>query len=229
MKVFFQDGRYKKNFNKIIFLNIATFSFLFLALILEKIFNMIGFWEIFFKIIIIGIFFYSSYQALVHLYYTFWTFSLVTSIYIFNGIVDGFNIGNPQLIEIYIFALAALGFETYLLSSPIYYLRIRWWVYDFRCRGDVIIKVKKLKDRCNGDNNPGRLTDLRRGAGCVVMFNYYSVMEKIVIYAEAEYSEIKLQAEIVSVREYSFGRGYIYGVKFILEDFEDRRIYYDFL
>lgn len=54
-------------------------------------------------------------------------------------------------------------------------------------------------------------------------------MEKIIVYAEAEYSEIKLQAEIVSVREYSFGRGYLYGVKFILEDFEDKRIYYDFL
>ena len=49
---------------------------------------------------------------------------------------------------------------------------------------------------------------------------------QIIIYAVVKYNDVRLRAEIVSKKEYSFGRGITYGVKFILGDKSDEDHYF---
>lgn len=96
-----------------------------------------------------------------------------------------------------------------MLSSPIYFPLIRWWEYDFRYRNDI-----KANVQYNESSFEGRLTDLRRGAGCVVLFENLNVGEYFEITVISNKKELALKAEIMSKREYSIARGYTYGVKF---------------
>jgi ribosomal protein S1 len=62
----------------------------------------------------------------------------------------------------------------YFLSSPIYYPRVSWWEYDFRYRDDLKIEVKSFEDVIDA-----RLTDLRRQAGCVAIFEELKIGQEI--------------------------------------------------
>ncbi len=70
-----------------------------------------------------------------------------------------------------------LGIEMYKLYGPIYYPLVNWWEYDFRFRSDVKVLVS-LPDQAMVE---GRLTDLRRKAGCVVLFDEMHVGDTLAL------------------------------------------------
>ncbi len=122
-------------------------------------------------------------------------------------------------------ALFFLGWECYLLSSPIYYPLVHWWEYDFRYRHDLKIELNH-----EGMSFPGRLTDLRREAGCVVSFDDFPPRKNLSIKTVLKHSDehidhIILTGELMSKRGNSIGRGFIYGVNFILKTDEEKRAY----
>ena len=121
----------------------------------------------------------------------------------------------------YLLSITFLCLDMYFLYSPIYYPLVRWWEYDFRFRDDLKIKVfvdeKELE---------GRLTDLRRGAGCVALFAKYSQGIFLTIKLEDVSGIDTIKAEIISRRQYSLGRPYTYGVKVLLDYPKAKQNYY---
>jgi hypothetical protein len=157
------------------------------------------------------------YKSLQKLLYTFWTMTFVFSVYCLYGLIKAQSLDSSTLLVIYLIALLILVIQSYVLSSPIYYPQVRWWEYDFRYRHDLKVSVE-----CEGINVEGRLTDLRRGAACVLSFEDFSVGSTVEIkYISAEEMLIA-NAEIVSKREYSIGRGISYGIRFQFKSKEQK-------
>ena len=113
----------------------------------------------------------------------------------------------------YLLSITFLCLDIYFLYSPLYYPLVRWWEYDFRFRDDLKIKVF-----VNEQVLTGRLTDLRRGAGCVALFEKYGHGIFLTIKLEDFSGMDTIKAEIFSRRQYSLGRPYTYGVKVLLDD-----------
>ncbi len=156
-----------------------------------------------------------------NLYYSFWTFAIILAIYfLFKIIQTPFGSG---LFILYFMALAILGIEMYMLHSPIYYPIINWWEYDFRYRTDLKIQIE-----LDGKIYDGRLTDLRRNAGCVTSFENISLGEKLHLTFFDEWKALNLKCEIMSCRQYSIGRPYYYGVRFFLENSENQYLFSEF-
>jgi hypothetical protein len=103
--------------------------------------------------------------------------------------------------------------EMIILFSPIYFPIVSWWNYDFRFRHDLKIQVRNVESV----EKIARLSDLRRGAGCVSSFEDYAIGSDITLVVKLAGREFELEAEIFSRRQYSLGRPFIYGVKVNLE------------
>jgi hypothetical protein len=137
----------------------------------------------------------------------------------------------PSPIFFYLYALAFIFFsiEIYILFSPIYYPVISWWEYDFRYRDELKVKTKYFVGKEGEQSVEGRLTDLRREAGCLVLLNKLSIGEVISV----EYENIAIKhsftAKIISRREPLVGRGFVYGVKFYFKDDEAKEDFENFV
>jgi hypothetical protein len=118
-------------------------------------------------------------------------------------------------LKLYIAATLVLGLESFLISSPIFFPRITWWEYDFRYKGDL-----KVIAMLNQEKYQGRLTDLRRGAGCVVLFENIDIGEKIIVSLANGH---QIHGEIMTKREPVLGRGITYGLKIIFYNSEDKK------
>ena len=174
-----------------------------------------------FKFIFIGAYYYYFGKTKDNLYYSFWTFSFILAFYF---MVRMFQL--PFGSEIFIFytlALTILAIEMYMLNSPIYYPIISWWEYDFRYRDDLKIKVK-----LNKSTHDGRLTDVRRGAGCVVSFEKIPLGKKLNIMPTEKWETFNLQCIVMSIRQYSLGRPYQYGVRFCSDSTEEHNLFTEF-
>lgn len=161
-------------------------------------------------------FFYWSAREL---YYSFWFLAFILFCYmafnLFRGPFESFNF----TIKFFnLLGLVILSVEAYLLSSPIYYPRVNWWEYDFRFRPDMKITVHNQAD----EPWEGRLCDVRRQAGCVILFKNLKIGDQIEINAAGIYRDLKLNGQIVSKREYLVGRGITYGVKFNFNSYNDQ-------
>lgn len=164
------------------------------------------------QIPLLGGFYYLFHQTKKKLYYSFWTFAGVLALYL---IIQLFSQSLGSLTSwLYLWALVILCLETYILSSPIYYPRISWWEYDFRYRDDVKIKVAVQEHK----GIEGRLTDVRRGAGCVALFEELDIGTIVEVDIDLEEIDVELKGEVMSKRQYSVGRPWRYGVRFILDD-----------
>ena len=73
----------------------------------------------------------------------------------------------------------------------------------------------------------GRLTDLRRGAGCVALFGKYNHGVFLTINLEGFSDMEPIKAEIVSRRQYSLGRPYNYGVRVFFNSSKEKENYYN--
>ncbi|MBP9674814.1 MAG: hypothetical protein KBD63_06925 [Bacteriovoracaceae bacterium] len=162
-------------------------------------------------------------KMLKKIYYAFWTFSVALFFLYFLSLVQ--NIFSHYLITTaYAVSIILFLIECYILSSPLFFPRIRWWEYDFRFRGDLRVLVKAL-----GEEVKARLTDLRRGAGCVVLFKDVPIGGVIEIETIHQGKPFVVSAQIVTKREYWIGRGFAYGVLLISENKEQEKMIKEFI
>lgn len=151
----------------------------------------------------------SFYQVLFNFQYSFWSFAFGLFTYILLSMLGS---EGSFIINCYSIALILLIFLCFMTSSPIFYPRITWWEYDFRFRGEL-----KIEAHIGEKTVQGRLTDLRREAGCVVLFERLKLGQEFTInYQDGEDSESNLYpVKAISRRSSTLGRGYTYGVKFL--------------
>ena len=145
-------------------------------------------------------------HALKKLQYTYWSFSIATIIFgLYLFVAFEYQL---QIIFLTFFTLKTI--ELYQVSSPIYFPWFNWWEYDFRYRNDLVATVKfrnKLLD--------SRITDIRRNAACVKIFERLPIGDKIlVIINNGDNNSLTIEGKVVSVRETSLGRGFSYGISF---------------
>lgn len=179
----------------------------------------------FLLLLIVPIFYRGFFKTLHYLYYSFWSFAVIDLIYVFYSLITAIIFGGPDaLLYIYMLALGLLLLEMYVLSAPIYYPKVVWWEYDFRYRHELKINVQIP---CLNTVCEGRLTDLRRNAGCIVLFEKIDLGENLTvrILSTEQQQEMLLSSEVMSIKEYTFGRGHTYGVKFILQNKLDKKAF----
>ena len=161
------------------------------------------------------------YKTIKHRYYTYWSFSLFLFIYILFKINEQFFILHHTHIGVlYLISCLILICKMYILSSPIYYPRVSWWEYDFRYRDDLKIFITQ-----NDQDVEARLTDLRRYAGCVALFDELKLGEEITINAKVDDVSVRLKGQVMSKRRDLIGRPLIYGVKFKFDSRSNKKRY----
>lgn len=218
----------KQDYDRTKWLHLTHFALVVFAFCMEWYYGRTGFFGFIASIIFLGGFYRLSYLTIRNLYYTFWTFAGILLIYLSVKTFTGFtHEGAPALFYLYGLALIFLVIEMYILSSPLYYPFVNWWEYDFRYRYDLKIK---LKERINEDEewNEVRLTDLRRGAGCVASFDDYKKGQVLELKCPAEHKTYYFKVEVMSKRQYSVGRPFHYGVSFMLESDHVKEDYQNF-
>ncbi len=161
------------------------------------------------------------YKTIKHRYYTYWTFSVMLFFYLLFKIYEQFFLlDNEHIGILYLLSTLILILKMYILSSPIYYPRVSWWEYDFRYRDDLKIVVKSEDKDYNA-----RLTDLRRHAGCVGMFEELKLGEEIIINAALDDDNVLLRGVVMSKRRDVIGRPLIYGVQFKFDSKSNKKRY----
>jgi len=161
------------------------------------------------------------YKTIKHRYYTYWTFSVILFFYLLYKVYEQYYVlNNDHIAILYILATVILVFKMYILSSPLYYPQISWWEYDFRYRDDLKISVKS-----NENEFSARLTDLRRQAGCVAMFEDLKLGEEILVNAALDEDNVLLRCIVMSKRRDVIGRPLIYGVQFKFDSKSNKKRY----
>jgi hypothetical protein len=127
-------------------------------------------------------------------------------------------LNHPVIGLLFLLSFSSLAVSCYIISSPLYYPRFHWWEYDFRFRADIRCMVE-----VDGGQFRGRLSDLRRGAACLELFNSIPVGHALQINVEILNQNFTLFAEIRSRREPIIGRSFVYGIKFVNSDLEHRQ------
>jgi hypothetical protein len=161
------------------------------------------------------------YKTIKHRYYTYWTFSAMLFIYLLIKINEQFfQVHQNHIGVLYTLAALILIIKMYILSSPIYYPRVSWWEYDFRYRDDVRITIKKAEHILEA-----RLTDLRRLAGCVALFEELKLGEEIIVNAKVGQESVTLRGQVMSKRRELLGRPLIYGIQFKFDSRTNKKRY----
>lgn len=159
-------------------------------------------------------------RAIRQLLNTFWSLTLMLLIfYLISFTRNALVLDNPLTASWYLVSLILLCLASWEISSPLYYPMVQWWEYDFRFRPDIRVTVHDSE----GKEHPARLTDLRRGAGCVVMFHPIHIGGTFSIHTEVLSQKFGLKAEVISRKEPILGRAFTYGVRFNVEDLEQRQ------
>lgn len=161
------------------------------------------------------------YKTIKHRYYTYWSLSVAMFFYLLFKIYEQFYVlDNEHIGFIYLLSTLILIVKMYILSSPIYYPQVSWWEYDFRYRDDLKITVKSMDVE-----HLARLTDLRRHAGCVAMFEELKLGQEIVISAVLDEENVLLRGLVMSKRRDLIGRPLIYGVQFKFDSRSNKKRY----
>lgn len=161
------------------------------------------------------------YKTIKHRYYTYWSFSTLLFFYILFKINEQFFVLHHAHIGVlYLISCLILILKMYILSSPIYYPRVSWWEYDFRYRDDLRISVK-----AEDNEYMARLTDLRRFAGCVALFEEVKLGDEIIIQAKVDDISVSLRGQVMSKRRDLIGRPLIYGVRFKFDSRSNKKRY----
>ncbi|MDC1173883.1 PilZ domain-containing protein [Bacteriovoracaceae bacterium] len=174
------------------------------------------------QILVLIPFYYLFTKTKKSLFYSFWTFASLLLVYFLFKIFTLSFFSTEWIL--FALALIVLIIEMYMLFSPIYYPRVSWWEYDFRYRNDLKIEVN-----FNESKFKGRLTDLRRQAGCVLLFEDLEVGNEIEINDNEAGLDFKFNLEIMSKRRYSLGRPIHYGVKFLFPNRESKLRWHEFV
>lgn len=210
----------QNSYDKVKFLAILQFAFVLIAFVSEAFFTQtvlnISF---IIQLILLFVAYNFYYSALSNLFYSYWNMSFIFAIYYIVSMSRNMLVlGNPMVGVLFLLSFVFLFIACYIISSPLYYPRFHWWEYDFRFRADIRCWVE-----VDGQQFRGRLSDLRRGAACLELFNTVSVGHPVQISVEILNQNFTLFAEVRSKREPIIGRSIIYGIKFIHADLEQRQ------
>ncbi len=165
------------------------------------------------------------YKTIKQRYYTYWSFSITLFFYLTFKIYEQYYVLDHDHIAIlYGLSSLVLLLKMYLLSSPIYYPQVSWWEYDFRYRDDLKIIIKS-----NEHEYKGRLTDLRRHAGCVAVFEDLKIGDEIIVHAQLDDELVILRGLVMSKRRDIIGRPLIYGVQFKFDSRSNKKRYVSLL
>ncbi len=210
----------QKSYDKVKFLTILQFVMVIIAFSSEALVtkSMFYFSFLFQTALLLGVFnFY--FNALSNLYYSYWNLSLILAIYYLVSMIRNFVIsGYPMIGFLFCLALIFLVMASYIISSPLYFPRVHWWEYDFRFRADIRCWVE-----IDNQQYMGRLSDLRRGAACLELFQHTNVGHPVQIHLEVLNQNFTLHAEVRSKREPIIGRSIVYGIKFVNFDLEQKQ------
>jgi hypothetical protein len=213
------EQNFKSETRTIKFLLRMLFFFIHLAIMTE----IVGNFKIGYVIrLFFFIYFMRPYQKTIkNRYYTYWTFSAMLFVYLLVKINEQlFQMHHGHIGVLYVIAALILILKMYILSSPIYYPRVSWWEYDFRYRDDLKITVKKSEQILEA-----RLTDLRRLAGCVALFEELKLGEEIIVNAKVRDESVTLRGQIMSKRRELLGRPLIYGIQFKFDSRTNKKRY----
>ncbi len=217
----------KEDLDRLRVIHWAHFYIVFCALWAEIYHGFLSFFSGSLEVILLAIFYRFYFKMVKELYYSFWSFSFVLGTYLLVGFFKGIFVYHSALfIYLYLLAIIFFGSEVYILSSPIYFPIVSWWEYDFRYRDELKIKVNISG---SSEEHEGRLTDLRRQAGCVVLLKDIDVGESLALIYENIAVSYQFKAKIMSKREPLVGRGYHYGVKFEFVDDDAKEIFNNFV
>jgi len=165
------------------------------------------------------------YKTIKHRYYTYWTFSALLFVYILFKINEMFFVlHHAHIGALYVVSCLLLIFKMYFLSSPIYYPRVSWWEYDFRYRDDLKVSVK-----AHDQEYEARLTDLRRFAGCIALFEELKMGDEILMNTKVDDVSVTLRGQVMSKRKDLIGRPLIYGVQFKFDSRSNKKRYIQLL
>ncbi len=210
----------QKSYDKVKFLTILQFILVLIAFVAEAFATKSVFYFSFiFQTTILLVAYNFYFNALSNLFYSFWNMSLVFAIYYLIAMIRNFTvIEYPMIGTLFLISLILLSMSCYIISSPLYYPRVNWWEYDFRFRADI-----KCWAEVDGRQVKGRLSDLRRGAACLELFDHMNIGNQVQISLEVLNQHFTLYAEVRSKREPIIGRSIIYGVKFVNNDLEQKQ------
>lgn len=210
----------QNSYDKVRFFTLLQFLFVLIAFVAESTDtrNVLNF-SFLFQLIILFFAYNFYYSALSNLYYSFWSMSFGFAIYYGLSIMRNFLIMNSPIVAIlFLLSSVLLIFSCYIISSPLYFPRFHWWEYDFRYRADIRCWIE-----VDGEQFRGRISDLRRGAACLELFKSVSVGHLLLINVKLLDQNYSLQAEVRSKREPIIGRSFIYGIKFLNSDLEQKQ------
>ena len=210
----------QNSYDKVKFLTIIQFVLVLIGFVAEAFVtqSLLNF-SFIFQFILLLVTYNFYYNALSNLYYSYWNISLLLIIYYIVSLSRNYLVlKHPFIAFLFLISSFLLVCACYIISSPLYYPRFHWWEFDFRFRADIRCWIES-----DGKQFRGRLSDLRRGAACMELFNQLPVGHPILITLEVLNQTFTLYAEIRSKREPIIGRSIIYGVKFISSDLEQRQ------
>ena len=181
----------------------------------RSIFSFAYFVEIFFLIFI----FRSYFRAQIRRNYSFWGITVIVGFYLVRAMLQhSFMDYNETILYLAFTTWCFLLLNSYFMSSPIFYPRVQWWEYDFRFRGDfkvdILIEEKKYE---------GRLTDLRRNAGCLEAFEYFNLEKNLRVLLNYNGNTFDLPFTIKTISHPIPGRPYRYGILFFSDLPEDKK------
>lgn len=210
----------QNSYDKVKFLTLLQFALVLIAFVSEALVtqSVLNF-SFLFQLILVLVAYNFYFNALSNLFYSFWNISALLFVYYFVSLTRNFLVvGHPMIGGLFLLSLIFLLVACFIVSSPLYYPQVHWWEYDFRFRADI-----RCSAEIDGHQFRGRLSDLRRGAACLELFNHTQVGQPIQINLEILNQNFTLFAEIRSKREPIIGRSIIYGIKFINNDLEQKQ------
>jgi len=167
------------------------------------------------------IYFKLYYQALKELYYSFWGLTTLYAGYAFFCYFKSLTYGSLSIPTYgYFLSLTALLVIAFIMSSPVYYPIFNWWEVDFRFRSDLKGYVE-----IGGHSHECRVSDLRRWAGCLMVFSDFELPAYGNLHIDLAGEKLVLPVAIATKSEAIPGRGFSYGFKFLIQNKEVGKTY----
>lgn len=143
--------------------------------------------------------------------YGFWGFSCLILFILLKSFIH-FSLIETNSFALYlsILGLTLFAINSYVMSSPIYYPRVQWWEYDYKYRADLKISIE-----LNDKSYKARLTDLRRNAASIEVFEHIHIGELGVLKLAYDDQDYTIPFQVKSSKVVIQGRPYRYGLKII--------------
>lgn len=213
---------FKKDYRLSIFLYFMMMISFYVAFVAEVIWLRPISWTVQLGILIFAlVYFKLYYQALKELYYSFWGLTILYVAYAFYCYFKSLTYGELSIPTYgYFLSLVCLLVIAFIMSSPVYYPIFTWWEVDFRFRNDL-----KSQIEIGGHPHECRVSDLRRWAGCLMVFSDFELPAYGNLQLEISGEKLSLPVTIATKSQAIPGRGFSYGFKFVILNKDEGKTY----